>query len=195
MRLSDFLWFSILAAILSLVAWIGTIMIIETRHTAAAIENVHRIKDWMSVNGPRAQHTSQVDEPPEDCTPPKGTLAACADWVDQHPPKAASASAVCSAGGGSIRNCLDHLVSATGDLKEIRNPFSDQAPVFSAACSSSNPQTLGTMMVFIGKPKSSTDPSLEYKVLKSQSLDQPAALRFMVCGRLYRPSVPVDFRI
>jgi hypothetical protein len=195
MRLSDFLWFSILAAILSLVAWIGTTMILETRHTAAAIENVHRIKDWMAVNGPSAQHTSQADEPPEDCAPPNGTLAACADWVDHHPPKAGVSNPACSVKSGAIRSCLDQLVSVEGDLKDIQNTFDSSAPVFAASCNASDPKTIGAIMPTVGKPKSATDQTLEYKPLKGQTFEQVSVLRLTVCGRLYRPAVPIDLKL
>jgi hypothetical protein len=195
MRISDLLWFSLLAAILSLVAWIGATMIIETRQTAAAIENVHRIKDWMAVNGPGAQQTRQADEPPEDCMPPNGTLAACADWVDHHPPKAGVSSPACSVKSSSIRGCLDHLVSVDGDLKDIRNTFDTSAPVFASSCSASDPQTIGAIMPTVGKPKSATDQTLEYKPIKGQTFEQVSVLRLTVCGRLYRPAVPIDLKL
>jgi hypothetical protein len=195
MRLSDLLWFSLLAAILCLVAWIGATMIIETRHTAAAIENAYRIKEWVATNGPRAPHKSQVAEPPQDCLPPSGTLAACADWVDTHPPKAGVSAPACSAKGGAIRSCLDHLVSVEGDLKDIQNTFDSSAPVFALSCSASNPQTIGAIMPTVGKPKSATDQTLEYKPLKGQTFEQVSVLRLTVCGRLYRPTVPIDLQL
>ncbi|MFZ9765083.1 MAG: hypothetical protein ACO3B9_06995 [Burkholderiaceae bacterium] len=58
MRLSDFLWFSTLAGVLAMVAWIGLTMVTETRQTTQAIENAMRIRDWAQTKGPRAQPVS-----------------------------------------------------------------------------------------------------------------------------------------
>ncbi|MGA1336591.1 MAG: hypothetical protein ACO3YS_05050 [Burkholderiaceae bacterium] len=195
MRLSDFLWFSTLAGVLAMVAWIGLTMVTETRQTTQAIENAMRIRDWAQAKGPRAQPVSVQQGLPPACLPTQGSLADCANWVDAHPPKGGAVVDACAADGGMLRDCLNHLVSAQGELKDIQNPFDAKAPVFASSCSAAAPQTLGGLIVLVGRPKSATDSTLDYKPLKGQTLEQARAVRITVCGRLYRPSAPIDFQI
>jgi hypothetical protein len=195
MRLSDVLWFSALAAVLALVGWIGVTMVTETVHTTAAIENVYRIRDWASQHGPRSQTASPLNSAPAACLPPEGSLADCANWLDDHPPKTAKSHRACTDAGSTIKACLEELTSAEGELKDLRNPFNPKAPIFTSSCSAAVPKSLGAILVQVGKPKSATDQSLEYRPLKSQSIDQAAPLRLIVCGRLYRHSAPIDFSI
>lgn len=178
-----------------MVGWIGVTMVTETVHTTAAIENVYRIRDWASQRGPRSQTGTQLHASPAACVPPEGSLADCANWLDDHPPKTAKSHQACTNAGSTIKACLDELTSAEGELKDLRNPFNPKAPIFSGVCSAATPNSLGAILVLVGKPKSATDQTLEYRPLKSQSIDQATALRLIVCGRLYRHSAPIDFSI
>ena len=196
MRLTDLLWFCLLAAVLACVGWIGTTMVTQTIQTTAAIENVYRVRDWAESKGPHAKGTqSEEGSGPVACRPPDGSLADCANWVEAHPPVNKTEAKVCESRSATIRSCLQELVSQDGALKDLRNPFEAKDPVWTSVCSAETPQSLGGIMVLVGKPKSATDQALEYKPLKHQTLESATSIRMIVCGRLYRPSAPIDFQI
>jgi hypothetical protein len=194
MRMSDYLWFSTLAALLVGVGWIGTIMVVDTRKTTDAIENAYKIRDWAVSQGPRSQTPSAEDQTVGACAPPAGSLADCANWVDAHPPKADAVHQSCDVTLGDLQACFKQLVAQDGPLNGMVNPFDDQSPVFGSGCEAGLKGSLGSIAISIGYPKSSTDSTLEYRPLKKRvPLTSAVPIRLVVCGRLYRKSPPVDF--
>jgi hypothetical protein len=171
-------------------------MVTQTILTTAAIENVYRIRDWSTAKGPHAKGPESEDGGgPAACRPPDGSLAECTNWVETHPPLNKTELKVCESRGSTIRSCLEELVSQGGDLQDLKNPFETKDPVWTSVCSAETPKSLGGIMVLVGKPKSATDQALDYKPLKHQTLESPTSIRMIVCGRLYRPSAPIDFQI
>jgi len=124
---------------------------------------------------------------------------AVAAWMGQQGERRQSGQATdliaCNLTETTWADCREGMIAAQGPFEEMRNPFSNQHPVFASSCDRTRLDTQGSLIMEKGTPKPPDGSSLAYSSLgDEETLAEPLSLRLSVCGRGFSVIHVAEFR-
>jgi hypothetical protein len=182
---ADILFMIFLICMLVAVFWIGRLVYDEGKKTEDAKKHGEDLVSWLSEAGnqrfkPGYAHAAcaGVPETPKGATD-KSTATVKPVLAADKDDKEADQSAP-----GSWGACLKHLLTKT-EFKDMRNPFTGEAPQFAALCVPADRTLAGAIVIekMIPTPPGSAVPVANSQLVDTDPIEQKLHLRITVCDK------------
>ncbi len=183
----DYAFLTLMVVVLISVTWIGILAYEEGLKTEGTKRNGEAWAAWMTEAG-----TKRLDADYEIAAcggVTHGAPAGAADapdtpseGADAVPEKAATPAAAPEA--ASWGTCFKYL-QTHAPLKDLRNPFTDEAPKFEAACNPSDHGLAGAIILekLVPTPPGSSTPFVVSQLVVSDPIGARLQLRLTVCDK------------
>ena len=163
---SNYLFLLLIAVILVLVTWLGTVNYKEALKTEDSKANAEAWVAWLTQEGTQR---FEADYKTEAC---KGGVKPAADAKSDGPVL------------GTWGACLAHAMANT-DLKKQINPFFNETPKFLAKCEPADRTVMGGFVLedLMPTPAGSATPFVASQLVGADAIDYKMQLRLSVCDK------------
>jgi hypothetical protein len=186
----DYAFLALMVLVLISVTWIGILAYEEGLKTEGTKRNGEAWAAWMTEAGTK-RLSADYDIPacgngakatPEAAPADSPAADASSDGLAATPEKAAAPAAAPEA--ASWGTCLAYLQTHS-PLKELRNPFTGEAPKFEAACNSSDHGLAGAIILekLVPTPAGSSTPFVISQLVGSDLIGAKIQIRLSVCDK------------
>lgn len=164
-----------------LAAWLTKASALRFKHSTSLTECMGGKPPVAELIEPTAEITSMQNSEPTVTVVDETTPVTTKDIVDVSDDQQATANDLKPGTWGA---CFEYLMTKS-ELKDMINPFFNEAPQFVAACIPSDPSLPGSILIekLTPTPPGSAVPVINSQLVNSDPIDQKLQLRISVCDK------------